>query len=72
MEKVQKVAFNNTYKELKNSMIDIGLSGTTAVSIVIKGSKGWCLNCGDSRAILVNSKNNNISKKNLNNHNNKK
>lgn len=58
MEKYAKIAFNNTYKELKNTNVDIGLSGTTAVSVVVKGSKGWCMNCGDSRAILVNRKGN--------------
>ena len=39
--------------ELYNQPFDISLSGTTMVSVLIRGNKLWCANIGDSRALLA-------------------
>lgn len=51
------IAFNNAFlncnEELFNSSLDIRFSGSTCVSIMTLGQKLFCVNVGDSRAIVV-------------------
>jgi serine/threonine protein phosphatase PrpC len=50
------IAFNNAFlncnEELFNSQLDIRFSGSTCVSIMTLGQKLFCVNVGDSRAIV--------------------
>jgi serine/threonine protein phosphatase PrpC len=46
-------SYHQIHQELKlRSQIDITFSGTTAISVLIRGRQLFCMNCGDSRAIL--------------------
>jgi len=40
-------------QELAYSDIDINFSGTTLISVLIKGTTMWCANVGDSRALIA-------------------
>lgn len=50
------IAFNNAFlncnEELFNSNLDIRFSGSTCVSILTLGQKLFCINVGDSRAMV--------------------
>ena len=46
-------AFEKTHQELeRRSEIDTNFSGTTAVTVFIRGNTCICSNCGDSRAVI--------------------
>eukprot|EP00753_Platysulcus_tardus_P003910 PLAT12502.26.p1 GENE.PLAT12502.26~~PLAT12502.26.p1 ORF type:complete len:449 (+),score=214.05 PLAT12502.26:65-1411(+) len=42
----------DTNMKLQSSSIDCYVSGSTSVTIFLKGSRLWCCNVGDSRAVL--------------------
>jgi serine/threonine protein phosphatase PrpC len=39
--------------ELQHANFDVNFSGTTMVTVLIRGSKLWCANVGDSRALMA-------------------
>lgn len=47
------LVFQKTNQELLDSDINTELSGSTVVAVFIHGSKVFCFNVGDSRAILI-------------------
>lgn len=53
MEIVYTRAFMKTNKALHKSDIDDSLSGTTGVTIIVKGDILYVANVGDSRAIIA-------------------
>jgi serine/threonine protein phosphatase PrpC/serine/threonine protein kinase len=53
MNKIYTQAFLKSNKSLKTSSIDDSLSGTTAISVFLKGDKLYVGNVGDSRAIIA-------------------
>lgn len=52
VDRCLRSAFANTNASLRNSTIDDKLSGTTAVTALLRGSKLTVCNVGDSRAII--------------------
>lgn len=52
IEKFLKEGFKTAENKLKSSGIDYSNSGTTAVTVFIKGSSVYVANVGDSRAVL--------------------
>lgn len=46
-------AFEETNKEVYQSISDVRFSGSTCVSVFVFGKKLYCANVGDSRAILI-------------------
>ena len=50
--KALKAAYIDTDTTLRNN-VDASVSGTTAVTVLIKGNHLWLANSGDSRAVLV-------------------
>ena len=49
--------FLQTNKELLDSPIDCNFSGSTTVSCLLLGTRLWCANVGDSRAIMAKFRN---------------
>lgn len=46
-------AYLQTHNELwKKSNIDINFSGSTAITVLVRGNQCICSNCGDSRAVV--------------------
>ena len=56
MAKSYTKAFTSTNKALHKSGIDDSLSGTTAITVVVKGDVLYVANVGDSRAIIGSKK----------------
>jgi serine/threonine protein phosphatase PrpC len=53
IENVFIESFTLTQNDIKRRQdIDISFSGTTAVSVLVRGNQCICSNCGDSRAII--------------------
>ncbi|OMJ66988.1 hypothetical protein SteCoe_35980 [Stentor coeruleus] len=51
--KALSVCANKTNLDLAHQEFDVNFSGSTFVSILIRGKKLWCANIGDSRAFIA-------------------
>jgi len=52
-------AYLRTNQDISSSPLDVTFSGSTLVSVFLRGSSLWCANVGDSRAIVGRRKGNN-------------
>jgi serine/threonine protein phosphatase PrpC len=48
-----KAAVAKTAMELEGVKFDVNFSGTTFISVLLQGTKLWCANTGDSRALMA-------------------
>jgi len=58
------IAFNNAFQNCNEELIkgglDVRFSGSTCISVMTIGQKLFCINIGDSRAIVCNINGNNL------------